>query len=61
MQDEASDKLNFSHLVLALEQMLILLYNPEYNMLKVAGSSFGRVLTDEQKAVNLEHLKKSKF
>lgn len=58
MQDEAPNKLNFSNLVLALEQIFILLYNPEYNMLKVAGSSFGRILTVEQKAVNLNHLNK---
>lgn len=54
---ESTDKLNLSNLVLAFEQILILLYNPEYIVLKVAGSSFGRVLTDEAKAVNLNHLK----
>lgn len=54
----SKNKLDLKSLVLALEQILILLHNPEYNMLKVAGSSFGRILTKEQKAVNLNHLKR---
>jgi group I intron endonuclease len=34
-------------LALLLEQYYILLLNPEYNMLKIAGSSFGRVFSEE--------------
>lgn len=51
------NKLQIKNLVLSLEQILILFHNPEYNMLKVAGSSAGRVLTYEQKERNLKHLK----
>ena len=34
---------------LLLEQYYILMFNPEYNVLKVAGSSSGRVLSEETK------------
>src|ERR1700679_2238573 len=33
------DKLSIKNFVLTLEQIYILIYDPEYNMLKVAGSS----------------------
>jgi len=59
------DKLTIKNFVLALEQILILQINPEYNNLKVAGSSQGyiyprdsknRVWTPERQVQRLEHL-----
>jgi hypothetical protein len=35
------------YFTLFLEQYLILLFNPEYNVLKVAGSSAGRTFSSE--------------
>ncbi len=46
---EGKTNSEIKELTLFLEQFYILLYNPEYNVLKVAGSTVGRIFSEESR------------